>query len=134
MRVVPDGTDTMLSILLAIVANVSLDEVATPLSVIAFAINILPLLTDVFKDSRSLLYANFPNLSNTPVLFNKSFPSFRRKRRGLNRPLHICYLRLFTSRSAITASSARVAVSFGRNFVSTLNTPCSTIRRTESTA
>ena len=36
-------------ILLAIVANVSLDEVATPLSVIAFAIKILPLLTEDFK-------------------------------------------------------------------------------------
>ena len=42
------------AILLAIVANVALDEVATPLPVIAFAINVLPLLTDVFKLSISV--------------------------------------------------------------------------------
>ena len=36
-------------ILLAIVANVALDEVVTPLPVIAFAINVLPLLTEDFK-------------------------------------------------------------------------------------
>lgn len=37
-------------ILDAIVANDALDEVVTPLPVMAFAINTLPSLTDVFKE------------------------------------------------------------------------------------
>ena len=50
--------DGIARILLAIVEKLAVDEVLTPLSVIALAISAFPLLTDVFKELRSVCLAN----------------------------------------------------------------------------